>query len=255
MLTAGCGLEFLLVLCGLELSWSCPRHCICYTSPSTVSCQAHNFLTVPEGIPPASERIFLQNNKIHRLLRGHFSSDTVTLWIYSNNITYIEPSTFHGFMLLEELDLGDNRHLRSLAEDTFHGLSRLNALHLYRCGLSSLPNNIFQGLRNLQYLYLQVCKSDLDWFITVVTFQTKKLIRHVFILIKPNVAELFFVCLCVSFPSLEWKLEMATSKLHYLCILCPLKQKCVHVSVCWWFGVKSIYSALLTSFVHFAKEI
>lgn len=156
VLTAGCGLEFLLVLCGLEFSWSCPRHCICYSAPSTVSCQAHNFLSVPDGIPPDSERIFLQNNKIHRLLRGHFSANTVTLWIYSNNITYIEPSTFHGFTLLEELDLGDNRHLRSLAEDTFHGLSRLNALHLYRCGLGSLPNNIFQGLRNLQYLYLQV---------------------------------------------------------------------------------------------------
>ncbi|XP_033969236.1 reticulon-4 receptor-like 1b [Trematomus bernacchii] len=155
MFKRGCGLEFLLVLCGLELSWSCPRHCICYTAPSTVSCQAHNFLSVPEGIPHDSERIFLQNNKIHRLLRGHFSSNTVTLWIYSNNITYIEPSTFHGFTRLEEVDLGDNRHLRSLAEDTFHGLSRLNALHLYRCGLSSLPSNIFQGLRNLQYLYLQ----------------------------------------------------------------------------------------------------
>ncbi|KAM9801091.1 reticulon-4 receptor-like 1b [Neosynchiropus ocellatus] len=155
MFRRGCGLEFLLVLCGLEFSWSCPRHCICYTAPSTVSCQAHNFLSVPEGIPPDSERIFLQNNKIHRLLRGHFSTNTVTIWIYSNNISYIEPTTFQGFSLLEELDLGDNRHLRSLAENTFHGLSRLNALHLYRCGLSSLPNNIFQGLRNLQYLYLQ----------------------------------------------------------------------------------------------------
>ncbi|CDQ81437.1 unnamed protein product [Oncorhynchus mykiss] len=155
VLSPGCGLEFLLVLCGLELSWSCPHHCICYTAPSTVSCQAHNFLSVPEGIPPHSERIFLQNNKIHRLLQGHFSPTTVTLWIYSNNITYIEPSTFHGFAQLEELDLGDNRHLRSLAADTFHGLGRLHALHLYRCGLSALPSNIFQGLRNLQYLYLQ----------------------------------------------------------------------------------------------------
>ncbi|MCJ8740100.1 hypothetical protein PDJAM_G00055010 [Pangasius djambal] len=151
----GCGLEFLLVLCGLELSWSCPRHCICYSAPSTISCQAHNFLSVPEGIPPNSERIFLQNNKIHRLLRGHLSPTTVTLWIYSNNITYIEPSTFQGFTVLEELDLGDNRYLRSLSPETFHGLGRLHALHLYRCGLSSLPNNIFQGLRNLQYLYLQ----------------------------------------------------------------------------------------------------
>ncbi|KAG5843957.1 hypothetical protein ANANG_G00156400 [Anguilla anguilla] len=151
----GCGLEFLLILCGLELSWSCPRHCICYTAPSTVSCQAHNFLSVPEGIPAHSERIFLQNNKIQQLLRGHFSPTTAMLWLYSNNISYIQPSTFAGFTQLEELDLGDNRHLRSLAPDTFHGLARLHALHLYHCGLSSLPTGIFQGLHNLQYLYLQ----------------------------------------------------------------------------------------------------
>ncbi|XP_066552096.1 reticulon-4 receptor-like 1b [Amia ocellicauda] len=155
MFKRGCGLEFLLVLCGVELSWSCPHHCVCYTSPTTVSCQAHNFLTVPEGIPPHSERIFLQNNRINRLLRGHFSPHTVTLWIYSNNITFIEPSTFHGFTQLEELDLGDNRYLRALDADTFRGLSRLHALHLYRCGLSTLPSGIFQGLSNLQYLYLQ----------------------------------------------------------------------------------------------------
>lgn len=99
---------------------------------------------------------FFKNNKIQRLLRGHFSPTTAMLWLYSNNISYIQASTFHGFARLEELDLGDNRHLRSLAADTFHGLGRLHALHLYRCGLSALPSNIFQGLRNLQYLYLQV---------------------------------------------------------------------------------------------------
>ncbi|XP_030648139.1 reticulon-4 receptor-like 1 [Chanos chanos] len=151
----GCGLELLLVLWGLELSHPCPRHCICYTSPSTVSCQAHNFLFVPEGIPAQSERVFLQNNKIQRLLQGHFSPTTVMLWLYSNNISYIQPSTFMGFTRLEELDLGDNRHLRSLAVDTFQGLSRLHALHLYHCGLVSLPGGIFEGLHNLQYLYLQ----------------------------------------------------------------------------------------------------
>ncbi|KAF7663003.1 hypothetical protein LDENG_00220710, partial [Lucifuga dentata] len=149
------GVELLLVLCGLDLSLPCPRHCICYTSPSTVSCQAHNFHAVPEGIPAQSERVFLQNNKIQRLLRGHFSPTTTMLWLYSNNISYIQPSTFHGFDRLEELDLGDNRHLKALASDTFQGLGRLHALHLYHCGLLSLSPGIFEGLHNLQYLYLQ----------------------------------------------------------------------------------------------------
>ncbi|XP_026075850.1 reticulon-4 receptor-like 1 [Carassius auratus] len=155
MFRRGCGLEFLLVLCGLELTQACPRHCICYDSPSTVSCQAHNFLVVPEGIPAQSERVFLQNNKIQRLLQGHFSPTTVMLWLYSNNISYIQPSTFMGFTRLEELDLGDNKHLRSLASDTFQGLTRLHALHLYHCGLITLPAGLFEGLHNLQYLYLQ----------------------------------------------------------------------------------------------------
>lgn len=156
-LSIGCGLEFLLVLCGLELTQACPHHCICYDSPSTVSCQAHNFLVVPEGIPAQSERVFLQNNKIQRLLQGHFSPTTVMLWLYSNNISYIQPSTFMGFTRLEELDLGDNKHLRSLASDSFQGLTRLHALHLYHCGLITLPGGLFEGLHNLQYLYLQVC--------------------------------------------------------------------------------------------------
>ncbi|KAF3840962.1 hypothetical protein F7725_006824 [Dissostichus mawsoni] len=149
------GVELLLVLCGLDLSLPCPRHCICYTSPSTVSCQAHNFHAVPEGIPAQSERVFLQNNKIQRLLRGHFSPTTTMLWLYSNNISYIQPSTFHGFDRLEEVDLGDNRHLQAVASDTFLGLGRLHALHLYHCGLITLPPGIFAGLTNLQYLYLQ----------------------------------------------------------------------------------------------------
>uniref|UniRef100_A0A3B3UVP7 Reticulon 4 receptor like 1 n=1 Tax=Poecilia latipinna TaxID=48699 RepID=A0A3B3UVP7_9TELE len=157
------GVELLLVLWGLDLSMPCPRHCICYTSPSTVSCQAHNFHAVPEGIPAQSERVFLQNNKIQRLLRGHFSPTTTMLWLYSNNLSYIQPSTFHGFDRLEELDLGDNRHLKAVASDTFMGLGRLHALHLYHCGLISLPPGIFAGLHNLQYLYLQFQDNQLEF--------------------------------------------------------------------------------------------
>lgn len=157
MQRTGCHVDLLLVLFGLQLPFIslCPINCVCYPSPMTVSCQSHNFGVVPEGIPEISERIFLQNNQITMLLRGHFSPSLVTLWLYSNNITFIDPDTFEGFDNLEELDLGDNRYLRALAAETFQGLSRLHTLNLYKCGLSSLPSGIFNGLHSLQYLYLQ----------------------------------------------------------------------------------------------------
>lgn len=154
----GCCVELLLLLLlaeELPLGGGCPRDCVCYPAPMTVSCQAHNFAVIPEGIPEDSERIFLQNNRITFLQQGHFSPAMVTLWIYSNNITFIAPNTFEGFVHLEELDLGDNRQLRTLAPETFQGLVKLHALYLYKCGLSALPAGIFGGLHSLQYLYLQ----------------------------------------------------------------------------------------------------
>lgn len=134
---------------------ACPALCTCYVSPPTVSCQANNFSSVPAGLPPGARRLFLQNNVIGALRAGTFGPSTVTLWLYSNNISSIQPGTFRHLPALEELDLGDNPHLRVLAPDTFHGLHRLQALHLYRCRLASLPSGIFRGLRSLQYLYLQ----------------------------------------------------------------------------------------------------
>ncbi|XP_064309266.1 reticulon-4 receptor-like 2 [Phalacrocorax carbo] len=134
---------------------ACPALCTCYVSPPTVSCQANNFSSVPAGLPPGARRLFLQNNVIRALRAGTFGPSTVTLWLYSNNISSIQPGTFRHLPALEELDLGDNPHLRVLAPDTFHGLRRLQALHLYRCQLASLPSAIFRGLHSLQYLYLQ----------------------------------------------------------------------------------------------------
>lgn len=129
--------------------------CTCYASPPTVSCQANNFSSVPLSLPPSTQRLFLQNNLIRTLRPGTFGPSLLTLWLFSNNLSTIYPGTFRSLQALEELDLGDNPHLRSLEPDTFQGLERLQSLHLYGCRLSSLPGTIFRGLVSLQYLYLQ----------------------------------------------------------------------------------------------------
>ncbi|KAJ6652599.1 hypothetical protein lerEdw1_011251 [Lerista edwardsae] len=159
----------LLLLSALPLAApTCPMLCTCYFPPPTVSCQANNFSSVPRVLPPNAQRLFLQNNLIGTLRAGMFGPSLITLWLYSNNITSIQPGTFRHLQALEELDLGDNRHLRTLDPDVFRGLERLQSLHLYRCQLSSLPDTIFRNLYSLQYLYLQennlLCLQD-DLFV------------------------------------------------------------------------------------------
>ncbi|XP_048852299.1 reticulon-4 receptor-like 2a isoform X2 [Brienomyrus brachyistius] len=155
----GGGAAMCLVLWLLLLSSSpataCPRLCVCYPSPMTVSCQAQNFTSVPSGMPYSSQRVFLQNNQITELRVDSFGFGTQVLWLFSNNITWIEAGAFSDLRELEELDLGDNPTLRRLEGGAFRGLERLQSLHMHRCRLAALPHDLFHKLYSLQFLYLQ----------------------------------------------------------------------------------------------------
>ncbi|CAG03716.1 unnamed protein product [Tetraodon nigroviridis] len=144
-----------LVLGKPSLTSACPHLCVCYPTPMTVSCQAQNFTAVPAGVPYESQRVFLQNNRITELRVGSFGFGTQVLWLFSNNITWIEAGAFSELRDLEELDLGDNPGLRRLEGGAFRGLEKLQSLHMHRCRLSALPHDIFHKLYSLQFLYLQ----------------------------------------------------------------------------------------------------
>ncbi|XP_062333906.1 reticulon-4 receptor-like 2a [Osmerus eperlanus] len=134
---------------------ACPHLCVCYPTPMTVSCQAQNFTLVPAGVPYDSQRVFLQNNRITELRVGSFGFGTQVLWLFSNNITWIEAGAFSELRDLEELDLGDNPHLHRLEGGAFRGLEKLQSLHMHRCKLNALPHDIFHKLYSLHFLYLQ----------------------------------------------------------------------------------------------------
>ncbi|KAL4640624.1 reticulon-4 receptor-like 2-like [Arapaima gigas] len=144
-----------LVALSASPSQGCPRLCVCYPNPMTVSCQAQNFTSVPVGVPYNSQRVFLQNNQITELRVDSFGFETQVLWLFSNNITWIEAGAFSELRELEELDLGDNPSLRRLEGGAFRGLERLQSLHMHRCRLAALPHDIFHKLYSLQFLYLQ----------------------------------------------------------------------------------------------------
>ncbi|XP_023684740.1 reticulon-4 receptor [Paramormyrops kingsleyae] len=139
---------------GLE---ACPATCICYNEPlPTVACQQQGLPAIPSEISSRTQRIFLQSNRLTVVRSTSFSlcRNLTVLWLYSNNISYIEAGAFYGLERLEELDIGDNNNLRMISPTAFRGLSRLHTLHLHRCGLSELPVGVFRGLFSLQYLYL-----------------------------------------------------------------------------------------------------
>ncbi|KAM3612035.1 uncharacterized protein V6R79_001302 [Siganus canaliculatus] len=133
---------------------ACPRLCVCYPTPMTVSCQSQNLTLVPAGVPYDSQRVFLQNNRITELRADSFGFETQVLWLYGNNITWIESGAFSNLRVLEELDLGDNP-LQRLEGGAFRGLEKLQSLHMHRCKLAALPHDLFHKLYSLQFLYLQ----------------------------------------------------------------------------------------------------
>lgn len=55
---------------------ACPKLCVCYPTPMTVSCQSQNLTIVPAGVPYDSQRVFLQNNRITELRADSFGFET-----------------------------------------------------------------------------------------------------------------------------------------------------------------------------------
>lgn len=61
---------------------ACPKLCVCYPTPMTVSCQSQNLTIVPAGVPYDSQRVFLQNNRITELRADSFGFETqVIRWL------------------------------------------------------------------------------------------------------------------------------------------------------------------------------
>lgn len=100
-------------------------------------------------------RILLKSFASPSLFRYFFLHSAQVLWLYGNNITWIESGAFSNLRVLEELDLGDNP-LQRLEGGAFRGLEKLQSLHMHRCKLAALPHDLFHKLYSLQFLYLQV---------------------------------------------------------------------------------------------------
>lgn len=106
-------------------------------------------------LQPNLESISVDRNKLARIEKDAFRSLRLlnNLDISSNIIRFLHPGTFEDNHLLSSLSLSNNP-LREISTGTFHGLN-LRSLHICNLPfLTTIENNTFSDLRNLEELLL-----------------------------------------------------------------------------------------------------
>ena len=81
-------------------------------------------------------------------------AEVTSLNLGYTSITVLKSGDFSGLSSLTTLFLHNNYSLTSLPEDVFDGLSSLKFLNLQDNGLTSLPENVFDGLASLIHIGL-----------------------------------------------------------------------------------------------------
>ncbi|KFO30613.1 leucine-rich repeat-containing protein 24 [Fukomys damarensis] len=135
-------------------SKGCPAACRCYSA--TVECGALQLRVVPQGIPPGTQTLFLQDNSIARLEPGALAPlvSLRHLYLHNNSLHALESGAFRAQPRLLELALTGNR-LRGLRRGAFTGLAHLRVLYLAGNQLARLLDFTFLHLPRLQELHLQ----------------------------------------------------------------------------------------------------
>uniref|UniRef100_A0A452GMM7 G-protein coupled receptors family 1 profile domain-containing protein n=1 Tax=Gopherus agassizii TaxID=38772 RepID=A0A452GMM7_9SAUR len=112
---------------------SCPPQCHCEEDGImlSVDCSELGLSQVPVSLSPL----------------------TAYLDLSMNNISELQPSTFHHLGFLEELRLSGNQ-LSQIPEEAFSGLYSLKILRLDANLISVVPKKSFEGLPSLRHLWL-----------------------------------------------------------------------------------------------------
>uniref|UniRef100_A0A914CNL9 Protein slit n=1 Tax=Acrobeloides nanus TaxID=290746 RepID=A0A914CNL9_9BILA len=112
-------------------------------------------MKIPEGIPPDTVRLDLQENKIYEIKKDDFAKlgQLKILQLMDNEIHLIEEHAFDNLTNLERLRLNRNR-LRNLPDHLFIHNEKLHRLDLSENYLSIITDDQLQGPKNMRNLQL-----------------------------------------------------------------------------------------------------
>ncbi|XP_066561310.1 leucine-rich repeat-containing protein 4-like [Amia ocellicauda] len=192
---------------------SCPVVCSCSNQFSKVVCTRRGLTKVPQGIPSNTRYLNLMENSIEMIQADTFRHlhHLEVLQLGRNSIRQIEVGAFNGLTSLNTLELFDNR-LTVIPSGAFEYLSKLRELWLRNNPIESIPSyafnrvpslmrldlgelkkleyisdGAFEGLYNLKYLNLGMCKiRDMPILTPLVGLEELEISENHFPEIKPG---------------------------------------------------------------------
>ncbi|KAL8592985.1 hypothetical protein ACOMHN_017915 [Nucella lapillus] len=135
-------------------SWVCPALCTCSKSGESVNCDGKRLTTVPKGIPPVVQTLYLDHNNIVILGENALANLTHLTKVYMRNgqLQTIRAGAFRNLPLLKELYLTNNR-IANIPPEAFQSVATLSLLSLQHNTMTSIPD--LPSLPGLKKLYLE----------------------------------------------------------------------------------------------------
>ncbi|KAG7269880.1 hypothetical protein CRUP_033247 [Coryphaenoides rupestris] len=156
LLTPTTPLILLLLLLPEAASLSgCPKDCSCSTLESIFCFQRHS-ATIPQGVPPTTQNLYLFANGIEGLTVEDFDGleSLEMLDLSQNKLTELPDKVFQPLTSLRNLDLSSNQ-VTHISENCFHGMALLERLYLSNNHIKTIHPAAFNGLEQLIELKLQ----------------------------------------------------------------------------------------------------
>ena len=156
----------------MDILKSCPsayRKCgeyLCCCKNKIASCKNTNLTYIPV-LPKNLKSLTFMGNNLKTLSASTFDNISVSsleyLGLNSRGIENVHNDTFVKLLKLQALSLQNNKNLNwtQLKVTLHHIRYNLNKLYLDNTGLTSLPSDIFDGLRNKNIKHLTLSKNSI----------------------------------------------------------------------------------------------